>query len=40
MTFGINHQRGENNMAQGVLPFEYESAPGSSDLTGFAGIGV
>ncbi len=27
-------------MAQGVLPFEYESEPGSSDLTGFAGIGV
>ncbi len=27
-------------MAQGVLPFQYESAPGSSDLTGFAGFGV
>ena len=35
-----HHQRGEDRMAQGVLGFQYEAAPGSGGLTGFAGLGV
>ncbi len=35
-----NHQRGEQSMAQGVLPFQYESDEAASGMTALAGLPV